>query len=64
MREFHLRLSEQGWQMIRAEAEVQGVSVSQFIREAALAYAIYLKAQRGAAVDLEAIEEIIRLLRE
>lgn len=50
--------------MIQEEAHHDGVSASQFVREAALARALYARSQRSDNAAGEAFEEIIRQLRE
>lgn len=61
MRSVKIRFSEPLWALIRAEAEREGISPSQFVRDAAMARGIYLQTQRG---ELEDVEAIVRRIRE
>jgi mobilization protein NikA len=49
-----VRFSQDGWRLIRAEAERQGVSASQYLREAGLARAWFEIGQRDDAQAAEA----------
>jgi hypothetical protein len=62
MRETKIRFGEEAWRLIQEEAARDGVSGSQFVREAATAWAIYLRA--GRTSDPQArIRDIIEALR-
>src|SRR5947207_110772 len=66
MRKTTIRLSSRVYQMIAEEARHEGVSTSQFIREAAFGRAWYHRGRRGARprdVD-EAIKALRDVLRE
>lgn len=54
-----MRFPPAGWKLIQGEAERQGISATEFVRMAALAYAIELATQRGAR-GLEALVEQLR----
>lgn len=64
MRETKIRFGVRAWELIQEEATRDGVSASQFVREAALARTFYLRAQRGETVAGEEFEDFIRRLRE
>ena len=61
MRSVTLRFSEALWSIIRTESELEGVSASQYIREAALARAVYAHARRE---PIEDYDRIVAELRE
>jgi hypothetical protein len=47
MRQTTIRFSEAVWQILCREAEEQGVSVAEYVREAAFVRAAYAAAERG-----------------
>jgi hypothetical protein len=49
-----IRFGDQTWQDIQAEARIEGVSASQWIREAAVARVWFARMLRNEAADLEA----------
>lgn len=55
--------SDTGWELVQQEARQQGVSAAQFVREASVAYAVWLLAQRGGNDATAEIEAIIAQLR-
>lgn len=64
MRETKIRFGERAWKIIQEEAILDGVSASQFVRESALARAVYLRSLRGEALGGNGLQDIIRQLRE
>lgn len=63
MREAKIRFGVRAWELIQDEARLEGVSASQFVREAAIARAIYVHYQRGETEPGAALEAIIAFLR-
>lgn len=51
MRIQSIRFSETMWQEIQAEATLEGVSASQFVREAAFARMWFARGRRGEQAD-------------
>ena len=64
MRETKIRFGNRAWELIQEEAEIDGVSASQFVREAAVARAIFMKNRRGDTEAGETIIHLIEALRE
>ena len=58
-----IRFSPSIHAMVRTEAEHEGVSMAEFVREAAFARAVWRKLQREGYHDLENVDEIVRRLR-
>lgn len=63
MHDIKVRFTRRSWELIREEAAVDGVSASQFIREAALARTVYMRTRRGEIEAGEIQGEIVRLMR-
>lgn len=67
MREHKVRFGESAWREVQKAADREGVRPAQFVREAAIAYAIWLR--RNAGVDgpeldmTDALRELRRLDR-
>lgn len=64
MRETKIRFGQRAWNLIQSEAEIDGISASQFVREAAIARAILVRYERGETTSTDTLMEIIRQLRE
>jgi uncharacterized protein (DUF1778 family) len=64
MRETKIRFGQRAWNLIQSEARADGVSASQFVREAAVARAVLARHERGETTTNDWINEIIRMLRE
>ena len=47
MHETKIRFGLRAWELIQEEARHDGVSASQFVREAAIALAVHLRTKRG-----------------
>ncbi len=56
MHQTTLRFGADLWDALDAESAVQGVSVAQFVREAALARLMYLAGRRGDPAYEQALE--------
>lgn len=67
MREHKIRFGESAWREIQRAAEREGVRPSQFVREAAIAYAVWVlrdAKKRGAQDEIAAaVRELRRLDR-
>lgn len=63
MRETKIRFGARAWDLIQQEARNDGVSASQFVREAALARALYARHLRGELADGAQFDELIARLR-
>jgi hypothetical protein len=63
MRERRIMFSDAGWQLVQQEAKVAKVSAAQFVREAAIAYAIWKLAKRGGDDFTAEVESIVERLR-
>lgn len=63
MRETKIRFGQRAWALIQEEASLDGVSASQFVREAAIARAVYIRAEREPMPVGEAVNDIIQQLR-
>lgn len=63
MREHKIRFGESAWQLIRDEAAREGVRPTVFVREATLAYAVWLRARRGEDNGEDSLIERLRELR-
>ena len=57
-------IGDRVWELLKEEANVEGVTCAQFIREAALARAIYVRTMRGEHASFEEGTRIIAQLRE
>lgn len=64
MRETKIRFGLRAWKLIQEEARADGVSASQFVRESAIARAVYLRTKRGPTPAGDALDKIIKRLRE
>lgn len=64
MRERKVMFSDAGWELVQREASAHGISAAQLVREASMAYAVWLLARRGGDETSAAIESIIARLRE
>lgn len=64
MRQRRVNFTDASWELVQQEAQLQGISAGQLVREAALAYAVWLLCQRGGNSTTETIERIIEQLRE
>lgn len=64
MRQRRVMFSDAAWDLIQREARDQGISASQLVREAALAHAIWMSAQRGGDSSTQQVEAIIQQLRD
>lgn len=62
MRIQSVRFSETAWASIQESARLEGVSASQYVREAAMARVWYERARRGSPEAAE-LEEILRAAR-
>jgi hypothetical protein len=61
MKHTSIRWNEAALRVIQEEAEHDGLTTSEFIRQAALAWAFYRRGQRGAEDhSLEAMREFLR----
>lgn len=63
MRETKIRFGVRAWEIIQEEADLDGVSASQFVREAALARAIYMRYKRGEVEPGQKFDELVAQLR-
>lgn len=63
MRETKIRFGLRAWEIIQEEADADGVSASQFVREAALARAFYMRYKRGELEAGAKFEEFIAQIR-
>lgn len=66
MGEHKIRFGKTAWETIKEEAAVEGVSPTVFVREAAIAYAVWLRAKRlkrEATPMTDALRELRRLDR-
>lgn len=61
MRKTTIRLTDDAWDLIATEAQDAGVSAAQFIREAAVARAVFRNAARDAADRSELSAELERV---
>lgn len=60
-----VRFSRSTWQAIVEEAGAEGVSLAEFIREATIIRAMWLRVRRGDLdMDLERIAEAVERLRD
>jgi hypothetical protein len=59
-----IRFSELDWGQIQKEASVEGVSASQFVREAALVRVWFARALRGDSSEAHALAALFDAIRE
>jgi uncharacterized protein (DUF1778 family) len=60
MRETKIRFGVEAWKLIQAEAKLEGVSASQFVREAALVRAVYRRTLRDPSDHYQDILDYLR----
>lgn len=61
MKQTAIRLSDQVREVLQEEADYEGVSLSQYIREAALMRAWYSRGERGEnAAEVRQLEQLLR----
>lgn len=63
MKQRRINFSDDAWQLVQQEAAEAGVSAGQFVREAAIGYAIWKLAKRGGNEFSEELERIVAQLR-
>lgn len=63
MTEAKIRFGRRAWEIIREEARLDGISASQFVREAAIARAFYMRYQRGELRSGQGFDSVIECLR-
>lgn len=51
MRRATIRFGNATWMLLEREAELDGVSVAQWVREAAIARAVWVRAMRGEPIE-------------
>lgn len=65
MRGKTIRLTDSMWELLQEEADAEGVSLAQFVREAAIIRAIAQRTRRGELdPSLEAIAAAVERLRD